>query len=233
MTIIVNQPFGIGDVIYSQTLIRRIADGRHIVWPVMNHFIEPLQRAYPDIQWVGHGSLGFDDMRQQQQEVNIKPWGKCTVIPIRFGDTMMKVPYANCMRAKYDMYGMDFRTWKHNSMWQRDAAKETELFERLNCNGKYRLINRVFGSTSQYRAKIPYDGIEMTTIRGFSLFDWAMVAEQAHDIHTVSTSLFYVLEMLNLNCDEIRMYPRKPLEYDFRNIQYLIDNGVHKYHLEV
>lgn len=229
MVIIPNQYFGQGDIIFTQTLVRNIADGRHILWPVLPHFIDGLKRAYPDIEWVGYGSVDVDHERKEQYEMNIGKWGKCTILPIRFADQLLNVPYKQCMRAKYDLYGMDWKTWKDKAMWVRDSLIESRLATHMGVHGKsnYTLINRHFGSASQFKAKIPYSGVEMTTINPFSLFDWVSLIEHASDIHTVSTSIIYLLEMLELTAPEVHLYIRKPLEHNFENIDYILER--HKY----
>lgn len=232
MKIIVNQPFGIGDVIFTQSLVRIIADGRPIIWPVMRQFVPQLQRAYPDIEFVPWGSIAVDHDRKKQYEITLPKYGLCTVLPLRFADSMMNVPYSECMRIKYTMYGIDWNVWKEDAMWERDQAKEDELISRLNAHDNFTLINRFFGSDSQFSAPIPHRGIEMCNIDGFSLFDWAGVLERATEIHTVSTSIIYILEMLNVK-NPIHIYNRKPIENHLNNVAYLLDASNHNYHKHI
>jgi hypothetical protein len=224
MTIIPLQFFGIGDVVFTITLIKRIANGRNILWPVMSHFVEGLQRAYPDITFVDYKNVPVNYELKHQCVVTLPNIGDCTIIPIRWADSIMKVPYTHCMRAKYDMYGMDYRDWKESAMWKRDIDIEQMFWIKLGLSPfvDYTLINEIFGSDSQLKANIPMtpNAIKMQTIEGFSLMDWAFIIQNSTAIHTVSTSILFLLELLDLKCIP-HLYDRHPIEKGFKNVDYL------------
>lgn len=50
--------------------------------------------------------------------------------------------------------------------------------------------------------------IEISLIGDKTLFDWCKVIENATEIHTVDTSINYVIETLNLKAVELNIYPR-------------------------
>lgn len=218
MTIAPIQTFGLGDIIFEQTVVRKIAKNSPILWGVEKHFCEGLSRAYPDISFIDKERLNIDYLSKEDRiEDGVR------YIPFRFADQILKVPYSRCMASKYEIFNMDCSTWKQQAMWTRDRQKEQALFDLLGLKEgqEYTLVNRFFGTQSQLVAPIAEKGVEMCTIEGYSLMDWAKIIEQASVIRTVSTSLFYLLELLNLQAKEIHLYPRKPIETDFRNIDYL------------
>lgn len=229
--VVVNQFFGIGDVIFEQTIVNKIANGRRIIWPVLPQFVEQLNRAYPDIEFVAHGYFPIDAERRDRYFAIIGDEKKrinAEVLPMRWCDTNMMVPYSRCMEVKYTYFGDDYKTWKEKAMWKRDTDREDELFHLLQLDGKeYTLTNRFFGSNSQFIAKMPSSAVEMYTREGFSLFDWAKVIENASAIHTVSTSIVYLLELLDLKAQEVHLYARKPLEQNLDTVKYLLER--HKY----
>jgi hypothetical protein len=96
-------------------------------------------------------------------------------------------------------------------------------------------VNKYFGSFSQLEADIQANTdlpiIEMRTIPGYSLFDWAAVIEKADQVHTVSTSIIYILEQLELGQKPIHLYLRKPIEQDFRNVDYILTSNYYLPHL--
>jgi hypothetical protein len=57
-------------------------------------------------------------------------------------------------------------------------------------------------------------------MEGYSLFDWAAVMEQAVEIHTVSTSIIYLLELLHLRA---HIYIRRPDERSHSYYDYLLE----------
>jgi hypothetical protein len=128
---------------------------------------------------------------------------------------------------------MDWKTWR-NATFVRNEKKESELMEKLGIKQgeEYTLINRNFGTQPVRTANIPTQSgkiIEMKAIEGFGLFNWAKVIESATNIHTVSTSIIYLFELLELKC-EPHIYIRKPIERDHSNYQHIMVK--HKYHFE-
>lgn len=224
MTVIPLQFFGIGDISFTISLVTKIAQGNKVVWPVLPQFVEGLNRAYPQFTFIDYSNFHIDYDTKIQKEVNIKSYGDCVLLPIRWADSIQRVPYSSVMRAKYEMYGLDFREWYNDAMWVRDKKKERELRKKV---GKGDIIvNRFFRSDSSGCAQIDIKGIEMSSIDGFSLFDWTGILLEAKEIHTVSTSIIYLLEMLPITA-EIHLYLRKPDEHDFKNIEYILQR--HKY----
>jgi hypothetical protein len=212
------QPHGLGDVIFCQTLVRSLGD-YGITWPVMPQFIEGLERAYPDINWVADN--------ESPVPLSIKREGVYNgyrVLPIRWSNQIRNVPYKYVMKAKYDMYKKNWRAWKSKAMWIRDTAQEDKLFRMLGLEGKeYVLKNLTFLSSGTGRIEIGVDGVEMREIEGFSLFDWAKVLENAKEIHTVSTSLLYMLDLLETG--PVHVYVRAPNEKDHSFYDYIFTNS--------
>jgi hypothetical protein len=220
------QYFGIGDIIFSQTAVRDYADGRKILWPAMPHFVEGLNRAYPDITFIDYNLLNINyENRDRIVRDNME------IIPLRFSDSICKVPYHHCMKSKYWFFGKKWEQWKEKAMWQRDTARESLLYRDVigDNDTPYRLINDYFGSEkNKMRTNInltPKEGIRdihMSHLEGFSLFDWAMLLQNATEIHTVSTSIIYILELLDLKAKNIDIYIRKPVESSHANYEYIL-----------
>lgn len=227
MTICPVQQWGIGDVIFEMTLVR--AFELPVTWVVLPQFVDGLQRAYPDINFTTDKPIGYDSERREDHTV-----GENRFLPARWADVMMNVPYHMCMRAKYDLYQLPWQSWRTNAMWSRDVPRETALRAYLGiANGeRYNLINKHFRSNGSGIAAISVDNglrnVYMQSIDGFSLFDWGGIIERATTIHTVSTAILYMLELLEI--PETHLYVRKPDEVDFRNVEYLFTK---KYNLHL
>lgn len=230
MNVVVNQFAGLGDVVFSMTLVKRIANGNPIIWPVLKQFVEGLTRAYPDVKFVDFTKFPINYESKEHYVTNVPNYGECTILPIRWADAILKVPYTDCMKSKYMSYGMEWKEWKEQAMWTRSPVHEQALFEDLKLPESYNLINRFFRSDMSGCAKIDVHGMEMCNIAPYSLFDWVGVMERATEIHTVSTSIIYMLEMLDLKCP-IHLYPRKPDEVDFRNVDYILQRHNYIKHL--
>ena len=61
----------------------------------------------------------------------------------------------------------------------------------------------------------------MKPIDGYTLLDWAGIIENASAIHTVNTSIMYLLETLELSTDNIHVYSRNENGKDFIKVDYL------------
>lgn len=223
MKVIVNQYFGIGDIIFCMTIARRWKEeGHEIYWPVLPQFLEGLKRAYPDIIFMDWRTIKIDYERKDEHDIVIDGT-QYRIIPLRWNVEIMNVPYSSCMSSKYSLFGWDFKEWKEKAFFERGKAREIRLANEVGdkWDKPYTLINRFFGSNSQFEADIREKGIEMRSVPGYSLFDWAYLIENAETIHTVNSSILYLLELLDLKAKEIHLYSRKPIEPDHRNTEYL------------
>lgn len=224
------QRFGLGDVIFSMSAIRSLGD--KILWPVMPYYVEGCNRAYPDITFIDYNLMNIDWMNKSEVQI-----ADGVILPLAWQDT----PLRNCMKLKYDFFGLPWNNWKANAMWTRDRWKERELFEKLDIKGPFNLISSRYGndvrgnnpSPHSIMFPLPTNGlpnVHMSMISGFSLFDWAEVIEEATEIHAVSSSIIYLLELLELNAKKIHIHIRKPFEKSHENYQYILTS--HNYILE-
>lgn len=215
------QFFGAGDAIFCQTLANDwIAQGHEVVWGIQPEWGDDFNRAYPQVKFVDYRTLPIDYNRQDEHDSN-----GYRVIPLRWSVEIMKTSYVDCMKTKYSMFNQHYMRWKEGAMWQRTEERERALFDKLGLNigESYVVINETYQSDHKGHKTIIPDVkarvIKMRTIAGFSMFDWALVLERAKEIHTVSTSLFYMLEMLDLR-QPIHLYPRNT-DPRFDHIKYL------------
>ena len=222
MRALVQQHGGLGDIIFAAKLIDDIRnEGYEILWPVLPQFLEGCQRAYPYFK--------FHDWTKVKMDYNNKlvdtVIGTYRHIPIRWSYEILKVHFRNCMRSKYDLYNKDWTKWRE-LMFIRDKKKEDELRKIVGAEGKYTLINDRFKSSQIGKVNIGVKGIIMRDVPGYSLFDWTGIIEDASEIHTVSTSICYIMELVDLNCVP-NIYLRKPDECNHDNYDYLMTR--HKY----
>lgn len=222
------QAFGIGDIIFTQTLMRELAGDEKIIWPVMPWFIDGLKRAYPDINWIDQNLIKPEIFNLKKDTVI----GDAKIYPIRWAEAIQRLPFAFCMKAKYMLYKKEWKTWVDKAYWNRDCYKENELTDLLELKkgDKFNLINSNFKCDASGKVPINVNNglrnIEMKLIEGFSLFDWAWVFEWATEIHTVSTSVIYLFELLDLKA-KIHIYIRRPQENNHNNYSYILQR--HKY----
>ena len=209
---LVLQPFGLGDCIFAQGVVRQLQFDR-ICWPVMDQYLDQLRYAYPDVTWCKENMTACPFVNSEM-----------IAVPIRWSDTIMGVPYKLVMRAKYDMYSLDYKRWSEFAYWRRNPIKEAKLFQEIGIEpgDKFNLISMNYTSGFKMRAISVNNGLRtiyMNPINGYSMFDWALVIERATEIHFVSSASLYMLECLSPRAERICIYQREAHEahdrYDY------------------
>jgi len=217
MKVIINQPFGVGDVLFLSPLVAQL-DVEHIVWPVVDHY-------YWVKDYVKINNLTF----VKSSEFNPSNYEGYTDVPFQHAHSL--IPQAeDCMEAKYMLLEADPELWRTLN-FARNTEKETQLKQYLNINpnDKFIFVNNNFaGPEYNYKVDIkPQSNLKIIRqeyIDGFTLLDWCGVLEQANEIHTVSTAIFFVIEALKLEKTPLHLYPRKPIDKDLSPIKTLINN---------
>lgn len=228
---VIQQYFGIGDIIFSMQIANElIKDGYKVLWPVKPEYVNALNYAYPQVTFVDYRRFQVNYDNKHDRVID-----GMRMVPLRWTYETQNVPFWQCMRSKYDAMGLEWTTWS-NASFKRNYDKELRLFKELGLEGKeYTLVNETFATDSTGKVRIDAGAGETVTMKerpGYSLFDWCMVFEKAARIHTVSTSIIYLLEMLELKASEIFIYIRRPNERNHDNYQYIMQRHADKYKFE-
>jgi hypothetical protein len=216
MKVIINQPFGVGDILFLSPLVAQL-EVEQAIWPVIDHY-------YWIKDYIEIDNLTFI----KQSEFKITNYINYTEIPFQHAHSLIPES-GDCMQAKYMLLNADPELWRTIS-FNRNREKENKLKQHLNIlsDDKFIFINNNFaGPEYNYRVDIKLQTnlkiVYQEYIDGFTLLDWCGVLEQAEEIHTVSTALFFVIETLNLENTQLHLYPRKPLDKDLSPIKTLIN----------
>lgn len=219
--VIFNQFFGIGDILFIEPIMRKyFQDGFEVVLPVLEKFIN-MAPYFPYIKFIIKDELDID-----YEEKGILNKGSTTILPMRWSREFYNSPLTETMRNKYKMVDMDLNSFRKMT-WLRHRHKEVELMKILNINDgeKYNLINGNYHTFLNGKVSITlnndYKNIYMDFIDDFTLLDWASVIENATSIHTVNTSILFLLESLNLKSNDIHLYSRNANGLDFKQTDYL------------
>lgn len=221
--LVIQQYFGLGDVIWGQTIANDfVKAGYKVIWPVLPALVEGLNRAYPDVVFVDHTKFFVDYENKEFKEID-----GMLMLPMRYSESLMGKPYKFHMESKYSFLGKDWRTWVEGAKFQRNRQKEEELMRAVGVNWdeKYNLVSTVFGNRGQHKIDInvnnEYKNIELKNIPGYSLFDWSGIIEFAETIHAVSSASLYIFELLELVAKEAHIYNRTPIEPNLDYVRFL------------
>ena len=222
-TLFVSQPFGVGDIIFSAALVEKFRP-HNVVWPVLPHFVDGCQRAYPQFSFVPW----YEPAHERRDEHYTKD---ARYIPMRWAVENLRKSYSHVMRTKYDLYFEDWQQWLTVKPL-RDYEREKKLMTILNIahNERINLVSMKFGSDAALCRDISIANglrtVEMAPVDGFSLFDWIGIIETAKEIHAVSSSILYLAAMFAKG--KVFVYHRTRLvnkdENNFATVKYIFDN---------
>lgn len=219
---------GCGDILFIQTIANDfIRENKKVLIPVAPHLVS-LNKHFPNVTFIDKNLLNINYERKDDYTIH-----NARIIPLRFAEAIQKLPYKDCMKAKYSLLGKDWQRWREMT-WIRHPEHEHRLFSEvlgLQEGEKYNLINTNFRFDNSGRAMFKVDNglknVTMRVIENYTLLDWGVVIQSATQIHTVSTSLNYVIELMELKAEELHLYVRRDSqrlfqEKDFSTIQYLL-----------
>jgi hypothetical protein len=222
--IIINAFRGLGDIIFCIPLYRHlISQGHTVIHPYTSEF-GSIWKHWPEITWVPMELLNLPYENQDYIETD-----DYKIVPLRWSREQMKVPYSQVMRAKYDMFGLDFMMWRQVT-WERDYERERKLYDIMLGDYKEKFVfeNNTFRSngTGKVQTEAHKSGLQVITmwnVPGFTMMDWGLIMESATEIHTVGTSINFLLDAPFLNIKEpMHLYLRTPEENNFNNYNYLL-----------
>lgn len=231
--ILISQPHGLGDYIFSNSIANDFIDeGYKVFWPVESVYAT-VTKHFPGIFMIDKSLVNINLNLPMDYVVN-----DIRVVPLRFSDSLMGVPYTQCMSAKYDFLGKDWTKWKDNCKISRSWEREHVLISHLNIttgfdfNKPYNLISEHFTTGGARIDKImpPDNGLPnlyMTLIPGFTLIDWMTIIENATEIHAISSANIYLFELYmdKIKAKEgnnIHLYVRRPNEQNHDNYRYIL-----------
>jgi hypothetical protein len=207
----IHQPAGLGDILFCQKIAYKLIEhGHEVYWPMDKY------------TWVN------DYIKKEGLSWSSSP--EPTLSLVLKHSIESNHPY-DIMTCKYDMIGktlnhlspelhsIDWTDWVDYLKIERNTEKEDRLFYEvlgLKDGDKYVLTNKMYG-VNQSRGDVGKSIIdkslriiELGFINGYTLFDWCKVLENASEIHTVDTSINYVIETLELKANNLCLYPRHP-----------------------
>ncbi len=188
-SILIDQPAGIGDIIFCQKIAHYLSNTYKVFWPLSS-----------DINWVSN--YLDSPIIWENHKVD-------TVVNLR--NSIYYREHKSVMLSKYDLLGLDWKDWKDFVKINRKVDKEKEL--RGLFPEKYCLVNRIYGTPPNSKIKdfsvitsLPI--VDLCIIPGYTLFDWMKVIEDANEIYTVDTAINYLIEILNINAEKLELFSR-------------------------
>jgi len=210
-----NQPAGIGDILFIMAIAQKYhEEGHTIIWPTAVHY-HNIQKNFPEVKFMPEGTFGlydfYDSKRTIFEDENYK------VFPFRWADTLYNDGKTNLhtgMADKYRMVNLPLDMWRTYKI-TRDYEMEDKLFKSLGLNegDEYNLVNENQTRIFQKTRIEPKNGLRNIYMNRddpqYNMLDWLKVIYNATTIHTVSTSLIWVLDRFHdIPAKEQHIYSR-------------------------
>lgn len=220
--LLINQPAGIGDILFCYKLAVNFCDsGFKVVWPVIPLYLSDLQtyiEPHPNIKFTSIDSeFPLKSFFTQNEATLVKTDEGDVYLPLTFADRYYS-PGESFLKAKYKLCDAQFpyNSWSDAIKLKRDSEKESRLFYEvlgLQEDDEFVLVNKKFGTAPDVRKKSfaveeSCKVVELRIVENFSLFDWCLVIERAQKIYSVDTSLFFLIELLDLKDTPLFAYSR-------------------------
>lgn len=209
---LIRQPAGIGDIFFCQKIGYHFqSQGYKIIWPVAKVF-----------KYMKDYITNFDYICEEEDFIFKDIYLDLNIKEVIEKENFLFVPLhghnlrnSSVMHSKYNFVGIPFFDWLKYFNFTRNTEKENELFYnilRLKNDEEYIFLNKKFASPPGTLVKdiqliTNKKIIELDYYERFSIFDWCKVLENASEIHTVETSLNYLIEKLDIKA-KLNMYSK-------------------------
>lgn len=219
--ITIYQPVGLGDILFCQKIAHKLIEyGYTVYWPMSKYYWISDYIKKDKLIW-SHPKQPSESLVLQHSIETNHPYDLMTCKYDMIGKTL---PHIN-----YNLHSINWNDWSNYLLINRNIEKENHLFYNvlgLKDGDEYIFTNKMYG-VGQYNTNVGNNiidksikVIELGFINGFTLFDWSKVLENASEIHTVDTSINYLIEILKLKTDKLFIYPRHP-EHVFKSLHNL------------
>lgn len=229
---LIYQPLGLGDIIWILPIVDVIIESGYTVYYPVGDVYYDMVSTYiekKNLIWVREN----DDfpLKKYYRQYDIIENENELYLPLTYADRYF--PQCSIMISKYYLLSIPIGDWRKSFSLKRNINRERKLIDKYDLSGDYILVNKSFGTEYQDRdlnivstKKVHYMNVEEDRDNGFQLFDWILALENASEIHTVETSLCFLIDKYCLN-NEIHMYEkRKESEQNtfYKNINLLFRN---------
>lgn len=236
---LIYQPCGLGDIIWLQPIVDKfIKLGYTVHFPVIDLYYEMLKNQLCKNNLIWHKETDDFPFKNFYGTQKVMEDQNNLYLPLSFANYYLN----NCstMISKYYFTNTPVTNWHNSFDIKRNYDKEQKLIEvyGIDITKPYSLINMVYGTPPNHRSrttqinlntnKIVSMSFEKDQEHDFNLFDWIGVIEKAHEIHTVETSICYLIDKYattkNLFMYEKRHEQEPPTYYRLTNLVYRNSN---------
>jgi hypothetical protein len=238
---LIDQARGLGDIFFLQKAVYEISERMdNIIWPIhpkynylheylitpkTSYFSFPLNEAeFSESVKIWHKVL-YDNYKSNTFSSTPVSGGVIHYYPFRtssFNSNDIDIMY-----SKYKILNISFDDWQKYFQFKRKLDREDSLRKKygIERGEKFIFVNTMYFTSPYNTYKINLESEYKIIYNDGSpchIFDFCWLLENAQEIHTVETSMCYLVEVLNTT-DKIYCYPRlrKGGEKMYQNFDYI------------
>ena len=238
-TCLIYQPLGLGDIIWVQKIVDVIiSEGYTVYYPVGNQYYDMISQYIKKENLIWKRESEDFPLKQHYGQGKVFQTSDELYLPLSFADRYL--PECPTMISKYHFVSIPISDYRKHYELDRNYEREQKLIDTYGLNGDYILQNRSFGTDSQDRQfdldtnlRVHTMNIDQDKENGFHLFDWIGALQNAREIHTVETSLCYLIDKYCTE-NELHMYEKRkenepntyhrPVALVYRNPNWIYEN---------
>ena len=216
---VIKQPAGIGDVFFLQKVAHTYREkGCEIIWPLRDDIFW-ISDYIPNISWYRE-SDNFPG-KELFRYAGFRETDNFIYIDTSTSDRTFNNNPNRIMASKFQMIGLDHTDWWKYFKFNRNIEKENTLYYDilgLEDSSEYVYVNDIVTTdivmTERLcNKKYKYPSVVNRIIPNFNPFDWIKVWENAKEIHSIPTSLCFIVDVIKTK-GEIFYYPHDQRHYN-------------------
>jgi len=220
------QPAGLGDILFTLKIAFKVNEKYNpgqIVWPVCKEYIDLCSYLeVPNNFYFISDQVNFPGREIYDTfTTSIVYQPDFIYVPLQFASEGVygHFDFKENLYSKYKFVGLNYNDWSSYIKIKRNYDKEDQLYALKVKQKPYILVNRNYGTVPVKREDIAVNSdkavVELEYVEGYNLFDWIKIIEEADEVHTLQTSLAYILEVLKKQ--KVYIYHRTKNANDIKN----------------
>jgi hypothetical protein len=215
---LINQPLGLGDILWVQPIVDHyISDGYTVIYPVGDSYFDIVSSYIKkdNLQWVRESDdFPLKFLYDMPERIEL---GEDIYLPLTHAQSHNSL---SLMIGKYAFAGLPVTDYRDAYEIDRDYEREKLLMDAYDLHNDFIIVNEVYGTfphTKKHDINIKSDSkvhvmsVQQDIDNGFHVFDWIGALQKAKEVHSVGTSICYMMDKYCTD-NEIHLYERRTID---------------------
>jgi hypothetical protein len=217
-TCLINQPLGLGDILWVQPIVDHyINDGYNVIYPVGDSYYDIVSKYIHknNLNWVRESDdFPMKFLYGMTDKVEL---GEDLYVPLTHAQAHNNL---SLMIGKYEFAGVPITDYRDAYEINRNYKREQLLIDTYHLMNDFIIVNEFYGTfphTKRHEIKLDTNvkihvmSVQQDIDNGFHVFDWIGALQKAQEVHSVGTSICYMMDKYCTD-NEIHLYERRTIE---------------------